>query len=187
MNSWVRALVSEASSTMVTIRATTESSAARLTITRRAPVPLSEPAKTSSPTALTAGSGSPVMEAWSTSLRPSSTSPSAPTRSPGRTRTTSPTTSSAVSTTSSSPEAVNRVACSGARSRSSRTESAVRRVTNASRAPDVAKMTISSAPSKICPMEAASSAATIIRRSTSRVFSFNACNPESAGSQPPVT
>lgn len=54
-------------------------------------------------------------------------------------------------------------------------------------APDVAKMTISRAPSKTCPIAAAAIAATIISRSTSRVFSRNARNPDSAGSQPPTT
>jgi hypothetical protein len=42
------------------------------------PVPMRVPAKTSSPTVLATGRGSPVIEAWSTSLRPSRTSPSAP-------------------------------------------------------------------------------------------------------------
>ena len=91
-----------------------------------------------------------------------------------------------MSTASSSPDAVSLVARSGARSSSARTESAVRRVTKASRAPEVAKMTIRRAPSKTWPMEAASRAATIMRMSTSRVFSFSACSPESVGSQPPV-
>jgi hypothetical protein len=99
----------------------------------------------------------------------------------------SPITRSAVSTSSSLPSAFSRVARSGARSRSARTESAVRRVTKASRAPEVAKITISRAPSNTCPIEAATNAATIIRMSTSRVFSRSACNPERAGSHPPVT
>jgi hypothetical protein len=187
MNSWVRALVADASSTRATMRATTESFAARFTLIRRAPVPFSVPANTSSPISFATGSGSPVIEAWSTSLRPSSTSPSAPTRSPGRTSTMSPTTRSAVSISSSSPYPLSRVARSGARSSSARTESAVRRVTKASSAPEVAKMTMSRAPSKTCPIDAASRAATIMRMSTSRVFARSARSPETAGSQPPVT
>ncbi len=91
-----------------------------------------------------------------------------------------------MSTTSSPPSAVSRVACSGASDSSAETESSVRRVTNASNAPEVAKMTISSAPSNTCPMPAATSAATIIKMSTSRVFSRSACRPDSAGSQPPA-
>ena len=47
-------------------------------------------------------------------------------------------------------------------------------------------MTISSAPSKTCPIPAATSAATIISRSTSSVRSRSACSPARAGSQPPV-
>src|SRR5579863_10517285 len=68
MNSCVFALVADACSTMATIRATTVSDAARVTRTRSAPVPLRVPANTSSPGFLAAGSGSPVMVAWSTSL-----------------------------------------------------------------------------------------------------------------------
>ena len=187
MNSCVRALVADACSTSATMRATTESAAARPTRTRSAPVPLSVPANTSSPGCLTTGSGSPVIEAWSTSPAPSSTAPSAPIRSPGRTTTRSPTASSAVSTTSSTPSGRSRVARSGARSSRARTESAVRRVTNASNAPEVAKMTINRAPSNTCPIAAAASAATIISRSTSSDRSRSARSPASAGSQPPVT
>lgn len=65
MNNWVGALVSDASSTIATIRAMTESEASRSTRTRSAPVPLSVPANTSSPGRFATGSGSPVMVAWS--------------------------------------------------------------------------------------------------------------------------
>src|SRR5271165_2692708 len=84
MNSWVLALVADASATIATIRATTVSVAARSTRTVSAPVPLRVPANTSSPAVLAAGSGSPVIVAWFTSLAPDSTWPSAPIRSPGR-------------------------------------------------------------------------------------------------------
>jgi hypothetical protein len=73
MNSWVGALVSEASSTIFTIRAITESAGSRSTRTRRAPVPSTVPANTSSPVCLATGRGSPVIVAWSTSLAPSKT------------------------------------------------------------------------------------------------------------------
>jgi hypothetical protein len=63
----------------------------------------------------------------------------------------------------------------------------VRAVAIASRAPEVAKMTISSAPSRTCRMAAAPSAATTIRRSTSRVVFLRAFRPFQPGSQPPVT
>ena len=55
MNSWVRALVAEASCTRETMRATTESAAARCTRTVSAPVPLRVPANTSSPRCLRRG------------------------------------------------------------------------------------------------------------------------------------
>lgn len=135
--------------------------------------------KTSSPGSLATGSGSPVMVAWSTSLLPSRTRPSAPIRSPGRTRMVSPTTRSAVATLSSaSPD--SRVALLGARSSRPRTESSVRAVASASRAPELAKMTISRAPSITWPIAAAPTAATIISRSTSRDRS-SARSPDHAG------
>ncbi|MEO3867599.1 hypothetical protein ABGB18_02080 [Nonomuraea sp. B12E4] len=56
----------------------------------------------------------------------------------------------------------------------------------ASSAPEVAKMTISSAPSKTCPIAAAPIAATTISRSTSSVFSRSAFSPDRPDSQPPA-
>lgn len=186
MKSWVRALLALASATIAAIRAMTVSAAGRVTRRRSVPVPLTVPAKTSSPGFLSAGSGSPVMCAWSTSLAPSITTPSPPIRSPGRTIRTSPTSRTAVSTCSSALDSVSRVAVSGAMSSSPRTESSVRLVATASSAPEVAKMTISSAPSKTCPIAAAPIAAATINRSTSRVLSRNAFRPASPGSQPPA-
>lgn len=168
------------------MRAITDSADGRCTWASSAPAPLTVPAYTSSPGCLATGSGSPVMLAWSTSLAPSTTTASAPIRSPGRTRITCPTTRSAAAMVSSVPSSRTRVARSGARSSSARTESAVRAVANASSAPEVAKMTISSAPSKACPMPTAPSAATIISRSTSRVLPRSARSPASAGSHPPA-
>lgn len=187
MNNWVGALVRAASSVMATIRAMTDSEASRSTATLSVPVPFSVPANTSSPGSFAVGRGSPVMVAWSTSLAPSRTRPSAPTRSPGRILMTSPTVSSPVATLSSDPSAVRREAVAGARSRRPRTASWVRAVASASSAPDVAKITISRAPSMTWPMEAAPSAATIISRSTSRTFSRSSRSPDRAGSQPPAT
>lgn len=172
---------------MATIRAITESEASRSTFTRKAPVPLRVPAKTSSPASFATGSGSPVMVAWSTSLTPERMRPSAPTRSPGRTRMVSPTTRSSVGTVASLPSSARRSATVGARSSRPRTASRVRAVARASSAPEVAKMTISSAPSITCPIEAAPIAATIISRSTSRAFSCSAASPAQAGSHPPAT
>lgn len=185
MNSCVRALVALASSTRVAIRAMTASAAGRSTRTVSTPVPFDVPAQTSSPGALSTGNGSPVMDAWSTSEPPSSTVPSAGTRSPGRTTTTSPAVRSAAGTARSCPPA-STVACSGARSVSPRTASAVRRVATVSSAPEVAKMTMSSAPSKTWPSASAPIAASTMSRSTSRVRSRSAVSPAQAGSQPPV-
>lgn len=176
-----------ACSTMVAIRATTESSARRFTRTLSDPVPFKVPANTSSPVVLSTGSGSPVIVAWSTSLAPATTAPSAAIRSPGRTRIRSSTSRSAACTLSSPPSPVSRVAVSGAKPSSPRTASSVRAVASASSAPEVAKMTISRPPSITCPIEAAPTAAATINRSTSSVFSRRAFNPARAGSHPPVT
>jgi len=90
-----------------------------------APVPFSVPAKTASPGSFGAGNGSPVMDAWSTSLAPPITCPSAAIRSPSRTTITSPAASPAASMTSSAPSAPRRTARSGARSSSPRTARSV--------------------------------------------------------------
>ncbi len=153
-NSCVGALVRDASSTRVTMRAMTESAGSRSTRTRRAPVPLRVPAKTSSPGRLRTGEDSPVMVAWSTSPAPSTTEPSAPIRSPagpgaGRRR--------RGRRSGRSPRGpLARGSRWWARGRAGRARrSAVRAVARASRAPEVAKMTISRAPSRTCPMDAA--------------------------------
>ena len=70
------------------------------------------PATTRSPTRLTTGRDSPVIIASSSSASPSTTTPSAGTRPPGRTSTTSPT-RSASSATGSTPSAATRSASSG--------------------------------------------------------------------------
>jgi len=186
MNSCLFALASEASSTWVATRASTESAAARSTCTVRAPVPFNVPARTCSPGPRRTGRGSPVSAAWSSSLSPDRTRPSAGTRSPGRTSTTSPTASCAAGTSRSVSSGSSRTARSGATSSSARTLAAVREVIAASSAPDVAKMTISSAPSKTCPIAAAASAATTIRTSTSSTRWRSACNPARPGSHPPA-
>ncbi|COW18888.1 Uncharacterised protein [Mycobacterium tuberculosis] len=59
-------------------------------------------------------------------------------------------------------------------------------VAMSSSAPDVAKITISSAPSKICPIATAPTAAAIISRSTSSALFRNACAPAHAEPQPPA-
>ena len=151
--------------------------------TRSAPVPFRVPAKTSSPGPFGTGRGSPVMVAWSTSLAPSRTRPSAPTRSPGRTRMTSPTARPVGGDGLLARTVVQaggwpwRAPGRGGRVR----ESSVRAVASASSAPEVAKMTMSSAPSITCPIAAAPSAATIISRSTSRVLLAQRPEPGQGG------
>ena len=61
------------------------------------------PAKTSSPTAFSTGTDSPVIGAWFTLEAPPSTRPSTGIFSPGRTSTTSPTRTSSAGTVSSAP------------------------------------------------------------------------------------
>ena len=137
-------------------------------------------------TVLSTGSGSPVIDAWSTSEAAGDHAAVGGDPLPGPHEHPVADRRSAAATCRSAPSPASRVACSGARSVSPRTASAVRRVANASSAPEVAKMTISSAPSKTWPIAAAPIAATIISRSTSRVFSRSAWIPAQAGSQPPT-
>ncbi|WP_332108232.1 hypothetical protein [Phytohabitans suffuscus] len=56
----------------------------------------------------------------------------------------------------------------------------------ASNAPDVAKMTMSRAPSRTCPIDAAPTAARTMSRSTSSLRSRNARKPAQPGSHPPA-
>ena len=83
-----------------------------VTRTRRLPPAATVPATTCSPGCLATGRDSPVIIDSSTSAAPSVTVPSAGTRVPGRTRTTSPTASDASGTTSV-PVNVTRSAASG--------------------------------------------------------------------------
>ena len=77
------------------------------------PVPLMVPAYTVSPTALSTGMLSPVTEAWSTALLPSSTTPSSAMRSPAFTRNTAPGWMDATGVESHSPLGCSTSACSG--------------------------------------------------------------------------
>ena len=63
MNSCFSALVSDACSTMVTMRAMIVSDGSTSILIRSAPVPLMVPANTSSPTDFETGTDSPVIEA----------------------------------------------------------------------------------------------------------------------------
>ena len=91
MNRSVGDFDSCASSTRRTTRAMVLSEAEAVTRTRRTLPPLIVPANTGSPTTLRLGTLSPVTGASSRSPAPSMISPSAGTRSPGRTRMTAPT------------------------------------------------------------------------------------------------
>ena len=91
------------------------SSPTAVTRTRRLPPAATVPATTLSPAALATGTDSPVIIDSSTSAVPSTMTPSAGTRAPGRTSTTSSTASSA-SGTSSVPSSVTRSAVSGSSS-----------------------------------------------------------------------
>ena len=108
-----------ASSTMWTILAMVVSEAAAVARTRSVPPSMMEPAKTWSPGPFATGSDSPVTGAWSAAAEPSTTTPSTAARSPGRTRTTSPTTRPATSMVvslrpASSPPSRSTVAVAGA-------------------------------------------------------------------------
>ncbi len=128
------------------------------------------------------------MVAWSTSLAPSTTVPSPPMRSPGgRIINTSPTSSTAVSTTSSAPPLVMRVAVSGGQ-----IEQAAHRVLGAFGGHGLqcaggGEDDDQQGAVEDWPIAAAPIAAATISRSTSSVLSRRACSPAHPGSQPPVT
>ncbi len=112
---WIGARLRCASATILTIRARTVSDpTARASITS-APVPFTVPPVTLAPPSFSTGAGSPVNIASSTEDRPSTTTPSTGTASPGRTRRWLPATTSANATSSSSPSAPIRRAVFGAR------------------------------------------------------------------------
>ena len=92
-----------ASSTSLITRSRVRSPAARVVAIKSAPSPLTVPANTSSPGALSTGTDSPVIGAWFTAELPARTTPSTGIRSAGRTTTVSPaaTCSTGTSTTCS--------------------------------------------------------------------------------------
>ena len=87
---WIGARERCASATMPTIRASRVSLPTRSASMTKEPVVLTVAPVTLSPGAFSAGTGSPVIIDSSTALRPSSTTPSTGTFSPGRTRRRSP-------------------------------------------------------------------------------------------------
>ena len=104
---------------------------------------------TRAPGPFSTGIGSPVIVDSSTLLRPSSTTPSAGTFSPGRTRSRSPGTTAASGTSASEPSAARRRAVFGARPRSARIAPPVRwRASSSSTWPSSTSVTIMAADSK---------------------------------------
>ena len=111
-NRWTGGLEAWASLTSAMICARAVSSPVRVTRTRSAPSPLSVPPTAGSPGPLSTGFDSPVIMASLTLLRPSTTSPSMGTFSPGRTSKRSPTCTSEVGT-SFTPPSTMRLAVGG--------------------------------------------------------------------------
>ena len=110
---WIGSLPPWACSTRVMIRARVVSPATACTCTASAPVVLMVPALTASPGRLSTGSGSPLSMDSSTALCPSTTTPSAAMRSPGRSSRMSAACSAATATVCSLPSARRTRACSG--------------------------------------------------------------------------
>jgi hypothetical protein len=99
--------------TSSTTWARNDSAPVRLTVTTRAPSPLTDPPMTSSPAFLDTGTDSPVSIDSSRDELPSTTAPSAGTFSPGFTTTVSPDWSASSATSSMLPSAVRRWASEG--------------------------------------------------------------------------
>ncbi|MCG3190267.1 MAG: hypothetical protein LKCHEGNO_02925 [Burkholderiaceae bacterium] len=128
---WIGALCACADSTSRTMRASVDSAPSALARTRSRPSALTAPPVTWSPGCLATGRLSPVISDSSTWLVPSMISPSAGTRSPGRTTRVSPTCSRAVGSSTSAPSRSTR-AVSGRSACSARIASVVCRLARAS-------------------------------------------------------
>ena len=130
---WIGSLVPCAAWTIVTICASTV--CAPIVSTRRSRLPLvfSVPPTVRSPSSFATGTGSPVIMLSSTKLLPATTTPSAATRSPGRTRTISPSRKSARGMSPSRPSRTIR-AVEGARAIRRAIAAPVRPFARASRA-----------------------------------------------------
>ena len=112
---WIGARDRWAAATMRTICDSIVSLPTRSARINMLPVPLTVAPVTLSPRPFSTGTGSPLIIDSSTELRPSSTTPSTGTFSPGRTRNRSPTWTSASGTSCSLPSAFKRRAVLGAR------------------------------------------------------------------------
>ena len=109
---WARDRLACASATSRMIPASAVLSPIAVTLILSDPSPLTVPAMTFAPTAFSTGRDSPVIIDSLTAVAPSTTSPSAGTRAPGRTRTRSPSRSSETGTRSVPPSVI-RSASSG--------------------------------------------------------------------------
>ena len=173
----VGARADSASSTSLTMRAMVLSSAARVTVIRRAASVLIDPAKTGSPGPLVRGTDSPVTGLSSMPDVPSAISPSAGMRSPGRTSTRWPACKAAAGTSRVVPFSSSR-AVFGTRSASALIEDrALLAATPSSTSPTANRKTTSAA-SSAAPMNRAPMAAMVI--SASIVKGMPACNAANA-------
>ena len=100
------------------MRAKVDASPTAVARTLMRPTPLTAPPVTASPTPFGTGMLSPLTRDSSTSLAPSTTSPSTGTRPPGRTSTKSPSRTRSAGTTVSVPSSANTQAVSGRSARS---------------------------------------------------------------------
>ena len=146
---WIGARDRPASATSAAIRATRVSEPTRSARIVNVPARITVPPVTRSPGPRPAGIGSPVIMDSSTLAAPSSTAPSAGTRSPGRTRSRSPGVIRSSATSRSSPSGSSRRATAGARVSRRRTASPVRsRARSSSTCPRMTRVTITAAASK---------------------------------------
>jgi len=146
---WIGARDRCASATMATIWASNVSLPTRSARITKLPVVLTVAPVTLSPGFFSAGRGSPVIMDSSTALRPSSTTPSTGTFSPGRTRSRSPRTISSSGMSSSVPSSRRRRARLGARSSRARMALLVcERARSSSTWPSRTRVTMTAAASK---------------------------------------
>ena len=112
---WMGARLRCASATILTMRDSMVSAPTFSAFITKVPVRLTVPPITLAPASLVTGMGSPVIEDSSTALRPSLSTPSTGTFSPGRTRKRSPATIDSIGTSASLPSAPTLSAVRGAR------------------------------------------------------------------------
>ncbi|SHW48473.1 Uncharacterised protein [Mycobacteroides abscessus subsp. abscessus] len=159
---WEAPLRDCSASTMRTMRASELSSAVVVTSTSSTPVPLIDPANTSSPGPASTGTDSPVMAETSSAVRPCPMMPSVATRSPGLTSIRSPIRNSVGATTISVPSR-STVASSGTSDNSARSPRRVRASEYSSSPSLMENRKASMAASPTSPRITAPTAAMVIR------------------------